>query len=922
MTRREVVGRRPELEALAAFVARVRDGPASLVLSGPAGMGKTTLWREGVRMAADSGVLVLSARPSGAEVRLSFSGLSDLLAPVRRELFDRLPSVQRRAVDVALLRSDAAAADADARAVATGVLSLLRWLSAAEAVVVAVDDAQWLDTATATALCFALRRLAGERVSVLTSCRTDDGRASTFADELGREQRTELTLAPLSVAAIHQIIKRELGRSLPRPTAVKVTAASEGNPFFALEIAREHVRLGSEPGAAALPVPEHSRALIRARLGRLPRRTREALLVASCLSTPTTSDVDERALEPAEQADIVRIEPDRRIRFTHPLLASAVYDSATSARRRAVHRELARRLDDPEERARHLAFGVDRPDEATADQLEEAARMARARGAPGAAAELMELSLGSMPAPDPARQFGRLIAASGLHFDVGDLGRAEALAEQALAQAPTQPQRGQALRLLGQLSARRTGFAKALELALAARTAAETDRSLAAGIELDVAFYLVSLGNFAEARPHARAAVAAASGLGIDRALAAPLAVQTMVEFLCGHGLAEADLDRAVAVEDPGDATPVLLRPRFVRGLLLLWTGRLEESLTALDAVRSAALEQGRESEVPLVFLYLVWAALWRGDLRRARRYAEDARETALLLDDLLAGAIALSASALVGAHEGRAEEARAEAARAVSLFDRLQWRAGTIWPLWAIGLLELSLGNPAAVDAALGPLAKLVAGLGSTDPVLAVFLPDQIEALIELGRIEEARSLLEPFEEQARTVDRARALAVAGRCRGLLHAAAGELAEAKAALDEALVQHRRIEIPVDLARTLLAQGRLLRRTRKRRQAREALTEALVVFERAGTTLWRERASAEIGRLGLAPPEPDGLTPTERRVAELAAAGLSNREIADRVFVSVKTVEARLSRVYRKLGIRSRAQLFGALIERTERATA
>ncbi len=799
------------------------------------------------------------------------------------------------------------------------MLSLFRELSAAAPLLVAVDDAQWLDRATAAALRFALRRLDTAPVGVLATVRVDGARTETFADAAPAERFAEIGLTPLSVAAIHEIVLRRLGHALPRPTVVKVVAASGGNPFYALEIARELVRMGRTSGAGRLPIPDESRALVRARLGRLSQTTRQALLVASCLSIPTTALVDEEALAPAEAAGVVRIEPDGRIRFVHPLLAAAVYEAAPMARRRAVHRELARRLADPEERARHLAFGVEQPDDEVAGQLDGAAWTARGRGAP--AAELMELALGLTPEPAGAERARRLLSAAAFNFDAGDLARAQALLEQALGERPRGSQSAQALRLLGQLHSRRSSFADADELAVQALEAAGDDPSLQAAIELDLAFYRFSLGDLAGAEPHARAAVAQAEELEDDHALADSLAVLTMVEFLRGRGLAEGDLDRALALEDPRRAGPLVLRPRFIHGLVLLWTGWAQEALATLDAVRAETLEQGRESDVPLVFLYLVWACLWLGDLEQARRFAEESRETARLFDDRIANALTLSASALVHAHEGRTEAARAEAAQAISLFDQLQWQPGTIWARWALGFLELSLGNPAAVDAALGLLADQLAGLGPTDPVLGIFLPDEIEALIELGELVRAERLIELLERPGRTLDRPWALAVSARCTGLLHAARGDLEAALTSLDEALVHHDRAKMPFERARTLLALGRVLRRSRRRRQAREALTEALALFERSGTPLWASRAQDELRRLGLAASGHDRLTATERQIAELAAAGLTNREIAGRAFVTVKTVEARLTRVYRKLGIRSRPQLSRALDERASRPT-
>jgi DNA-binding CsgD family transcriptional regulator len=287
----------------------------------------------------------------------------------------------------------------------------------------------------------------------------------------------------------------------------------------------------------------------------------------------------------------------------------------------------------------------------------------------------------------------------------------------------------------------------------------------------------------------------------------------------------------------------------------------------------------------------------------------------ATLLDDLMASAIALSASALARAHVGEVEEARTEAREALQAFDRLEWIPGTIWPLWALGFLELSLGDPAAAHAALGPLADTLTAMGLGDPVLGIFLPDEIEALVSLGELERAEQLVEPIEQRGRELDRPWALAVAARSRGLIAAARGDLAAAVASIEEALAQLDRIDLPFERARTLLVLGQLRRRGKQRAQARAALTAALALLEDMGAPLWADKARAELARVGGRIADSDGLTATERRLAELAATGLTNREVAERAFVTVKTVEANLTRVYRKLGVRSRTALARVLSE-------
>jgi DNA-binding CsgD family transcriptional regulator len=268
-----------------------------------------------------------------------------------------------------------------------------------------------------------------------------------------------------------------------------------------------------------------------------------------------------------------------------------------------------------------------------------------------------------------------------------------------------------------------------------------------------------------------------------------------------------------------------------------------------------------------------------------------------------------------VHAHDGRAGVARREAGEALALFERLGWRSGVIWPLWAIGVAELSDGNPAGVHAVLGPLAQQVGLMGATDPVLRVFVPDEVEALVALGDIDLAEQYLAPFERDAAGLDRAWAIAAAGRCRGALEAARGARAEAVAAFERALAAHAAVEMPFERARTLLLAGDAHRRFKQRGRARELLEEARATFEELGATPWSARAQEAIGRLGRPGKGGEALTVTERRLAELAASGLSNQEVAARAFVSVKTVEANLTRVYRKLGVRSRVGLANALRE-------
>jgi DNA-binding CsgD family transcriptional regulator len=914
-----VVGREAELSEVDAFLAAASGEFVVLALEGAAGIGKTTVWEQGRRRAEDRGARVLWSRPSVAEAKLSFTGVADLLARIEEETLGALPEPQREALEVAMLRAKPARRAGVARAVAAGFLGVVRALAATAPVVLAVDDAQWLDPPSRGVLEFAARRLEREPVGLLLSVRTP-GPASPVAGAVAEERLRRVVLGPLSLAALGRIVAARLGSSLPRPVLVRIVQASGGNPFYALEIARLVIEREAGYGAgSALPVPEDLQALTAVRIRRLPAAAREALLLASILSAPDSEMIDPDALLAAEEAEIVSVDGRGRIEFVHPLFASAVSASVPSALRREAHRRAAEIVSDPEQRARHLALGSAGPDGAVALRLVEAATLAAARGAVDAAAELAELSAQLTPAACAGERGARLLSAARFHFEAGDLARAEALVKEAAMPGSADDVRAQALQLAAHLSGRRSGFGEAIELAGAALALAGVDDRLRGEVELELAYSHASLGDFPRGARYAQAAISH-SEAGEDGLHAEALAVTTILEFMAGRGLVEERLARALALEDPARTARFVFRPRYIQGNLQLWLGDVEAALATYAELHAELVDQGQEGAVPMLFLYLVWSYLWHGELDRAAAIAARAREAATLLDDMTAAAVGLGAGALVHAYGGRGDAARAEAMEALGLFEQLQWRPGSIWPLWALGLVELSEGNAAGVDAVLRPLAdQFVATDGDdpvllVDPVLCVFLPDEIEALIALGEFERAQTYLLPFERRAGELDRAWAIAAAARCRGALIAAErGDPELVFAAFDRALAAHARTAMPLERARTLLLAGQARRRYKQRGLARAALTEALEVFEAAGATRWAERAFSERARIGRPAPGSDELTGTERRVADLAAEGLSNQEIAERAFLSIKTVEANLTRVYRKLGVRSRAGLVRAL---------
>jgi DNA-binding CsgD family transcriptional regulator len=901
-----IVGREAQLAEVERFLEASAAGFAVLVLEGDPGIGKTTLWQEARRRAREQGARVLWCRPSAAEAKLSLAAVADLLARVDDAEFAALPGPQREALEVALMRRRPTAGRPDARAVAAGFLTMIRRLAADRRLILAVDDWQWLDRPSRRVLEFVVRRLEDEPVGVLCTTRPPFTGPPAGAPE-GRV--TRIVLGRLSLAALGKIVAQRLGRPLPRPSLVRISQASGGNPFYALEIARFATEKGAPPPVGLVSVPDDLRKLTARRIRRLPPAARDAVHLAAILSGPDRRSVDLASLAPAEDAGIVTVDDAGRIEFTHPLLASAAYGSAPASRRRELHRRAAELVTEPEERARQLALAATAPDPAAALRLDEGSATAAARGASDAAAELAELASRLTPADDPDARGRRLLTAARFQFDAGDLARADELVQAVLAGSPADGLRAHACRLGAELAARRSNFSEAAKLAEGALELAAGDRELRAAIELHLVYCSVSVGDLAGAERHAHRAVADAEAVGDGGMLADALAVLTMAEFLCGRGLDRARLRRALALENPAFTRSFVMRPQVINGMLQLWTGELDGAVDTLEAVHADIVERGQEGAAPMLSLYLVWAHLWRGELDVASRFAARSLEAAGLLDDPAVSGIALAASALVHAHDGRTPLARREAGEALHLFERLQWMSGLIWPMWALGLAELAEENPAGVHALLGPLVEQVARMGTGDPVLKVFVPDEVEALVALGELDQAEAYLEPFERSAIELGRQWAVAAAARCRGALEAARGARSESFAAYERALAAYGGADMPFELARTQLLAGEAHRRFKRRGSARDLFDEALSAFDGMGSPVWAARARAARGRVGRPGAGAHALTATERRLAELAASGLSNREVAARAFVSVKTVEANLTRVYRKLGVRSRVGL-------------
>jgi DNA-binding CsgD family transcriptional regulator len=911
--REMLVGRDRAVTATNGFLAGLQAGPRGLIVEGDAGIGKSAVWRASLDAAREAGYLVLHAVGEQVEARMSFVGLADLIGERCDEFAGALPSRQREALDYALLRGNGAAASApDERTIGTALRSAIVALVRQSPVVIAIDDLQWLDAATAAAVAFAARRLEGHAVGVLVTARTPPAATDRLGlrRAVGDERCARLRLGPLSATTLQTILERQLGFSYPAPVLRRVAHVSAGNPLFALEIARA---LGPKPALAPgqpLPVPEEFGELVTERVGRLSAAGRHALLTGAALSHPTVELVERASsaagLEAAEAAGLLRSQ-DGRVAFAHPLYASAVYASTTDGRRRALHRRLAELVDDPEEHAHHLGLATPRADEGVAATLEAAADLARTRGGWSSAADLLEHARRLTSASDPDTADRRAVRAAEHHVHAGDRPRARALLEEVVGRARRGPLRCDALRLLADVRYNENSFSEAGEL-LEAALAETADAALAVSIQLAVAYVRCHhLGTYASALPYTDRALATALELGDDGLLAEALAVKAMVYFLNGRGIDWPALDRALELEDSSRVTALDLRPAWIAALLNVYSGRLDDGRARLQALRADAERSGDESDVAQILFWLAWVESVNGALPASLALGRDALAQASVSGSEQSRAWAFAQLAVTQAQLGDAAACRSSAAAGTEICATIGTRLPLLWISAGLGLLEFSLGNLDAAWAAVATMTEAVELQGVGEPTL-VFLPVALETLIGLGELERVERLLCEFEDRARAVDRVWALVSAARCRAVLLAEQGDLKGSQAALECALADHQRQSMPFELARTLLVQGQVKRRARARRLARESLSRALGAFEEMGAAVWAQRARTELESLVVQQPH-GGLTTAERRVAELAAAGLSNKEIAGRLFIAVHTVEVHLSHAYAKLGIRSRAQL-------------
>ncbi|MCW2512743.1 MAG: transcriptional regulator, luxR family [Mycobacterium sp.] len=910
-----------DAEKISSFLSSTARGPAALLIEGEVGIGKTAAWLAAAEEARLSGFRVLSARASRDEREFAFGIASELITDVEADVLSSLPKTQRIAAERNLLQVADHQSTDDQRAVVAAFTAIVNKLANASPVLVAIDDVQWIDAASRDLLAFAARRLRGRVRLLLTERTTPDGAASWLKLD-SPDALSRMRIRPMEPSGLQRMITDRVGRSFSRPTMMRIAEVSGGNPFYALELARS---LNNPTPAATAALPPALAEIMRVRVGLFDDEVQRVLLAAACVSDPTvdvmatmtSTTVDHlvHLLEEPETHGVVTIEGNR-VQFTHPVLAYGVYSQALPAQRRRMHRVLADLESAPEQRARHTALAVVSADAETLTALDVAATVVSVDGDPAAAAELVELAIGR-----GGDTTARRLEAARHHLRAGDLERTRGLAESAAAGLAADEQRAVARMLVASTLMCHGDFGAAAEMFAQATIDAPRQPALLVRAHLCLAMAQLSLGNADGAHRHSVQAMTHAERLKDPHLISQSLAMH--VTLLCRRGLAldQKTLERATNLEDLDADAPAPFSAHVVNALVLAWTGRLAEAKPKLAAVVARRASRGADCDLPWLQFHAAIVDVGLGRYDDAARTAEDM----LLRAEQIGGnhfrILAAVPAALAAAYAGREQDARkaVESALADTSAPDGQWT--TPWPTMALGFLEVSLGNHAEALNVLQPLLSRWRRAVDVDIATFYFIPDAVEAMIAMNTLDPAEELTTSLEHIGSRLNHPWMSADGALCRGLLLAARGDLVGAERAALRAMAEHGKIPAPFERARTQLVLGGLQRRLRRRQAARTTLQAAVATFQSLGAPIWAARAEAELERINLLRGHESELTPAEQRVAELAATGMTNKDIAAALFISPKTVESNLGRVYRKLGIRTRFELGRRLNADTREST-
>ena len=716
----------------------------------------------------------------------------------------------------------------------------------------------------------------------------------------------------MSMGATRRLLSGRLGLSLSRPVLRRIVESTLGNPLFSLELGRSLAEHGMPPVGEDIPVPESVEEVLGNRVAGLPAAVSRLLLAVALgadLGIAELAAVESpAAVEDALDGGLLVLDGGR-VRASHPLLAAVARKRSRARERRELHRALAEVVADPELHALHLALASERPDAKLAATVAGAASGAAARGARRQAVRLAEHALRLTP-PGSAIRGERLLALAEYLERAGELQRLTDLLTPEVASLPAGAMRARMRLLLSEGAGPRTldDLDRHLDLVLVdcqddpglrSHVLARKSANAAAG----------AVSRIPEAEAWALEALQAAGDAGSDverfalYALAWPRALRgRSIDDLCERSQAASDASSYIAGS-----------PERVAGQRLVWRGELEQARPLLTRFLALADERGEAASYALQRLHVCELELRAGEWDAAARLLDEWAESAER--DLLFRPMYERCHALLAAGRGLGAEAKRWATDAIARADATGCRWDKLEALRARGIAALLEHDPEHAVESLRAVWEYTEREGIRDPGVFPVAPELVEALAELGELTEARAVIALLRQRAEEQQHPWGLATAQRCAALVELSSDVYDEdAAAALEQAAGDYERLGMPFDRARSLLSLGRAQRRLRRWGAARSVLHEAQSAFEQIGSPGWAGQARSEVDRVGARRPGPSGeLTPSERRVAELAASGRSNKQIAQELHVTVHTVEAHLSHGYAKLGVHSRGQLAARL---------
>jgi DNA-binding CsgD family transcriptional regulator len=876
-----VVGRGPLLVEVAASLA---GATTATCLVGEPGVGKTSVWSATLEAVREPVAVRLTC--FDAESGLGWTVLADLLSGLVASLGEdqlvSLPPAQRLAADVILLRAsaDRLAVPLDSRLAGSVLLSLLRVLPDS---LIAIDDVQWCDAQSYEAICFALRREQGSNARWLISRRPSGERA------LPGEH--VIVVPPMDAVDLRAVIAERTGRILAPAVLDQLVQVSGGNPFYALEIARSlPVECTVDDVLDSPTVSE----LVAARLSRLPTATSRALVDVAVQATVTRDYERVAALDSAFDMGVLGWTPGRRISFTHPLLAAGVLATAPPGVLAAAHRRAAQGATEAVGRARHVAAATSAPDEGVAAQLDDAVKEAVSRGDVNGAAWLAERALAV--GTEPSLKWARLAAATRTATKAFDP-RAEQWARELVALSAPGEQRAIAYLALSVALVR--DMVEALAAAQRGLEEPALDDQLRAEVLSQIAGTLITLGRLDDAAD----ALQAAQAMHVEgHGWADAVGTWAVASRVCGRPV---DLELLTRAAEHARRSKWSAEPIVALGVIAAYDDRHDDARAAYTEAIAITDAAGIPDEARFRLAEL---QIRTGEVAAA---AQLARELVAVSDwqDLAANTCVL-AMALAWLGDEEASRAAAAQSREASLAasDELFWVGSDV----AVGLLEISLDHYEAAWSLLEPAMQAMQRWHLEDPSIVPGIPLGIEAAVALGRLDEARELLNRLETQGEQLDSRWAGAAALRSRA--HIEAGQdPSSALTLFADAASAFEQLRLPLEQARALLARGRLARRDRQRRAARADLNAALQIFEHHDAKILAARTRDELTKLGGRAASGPELTASELATAQLAASGLTNTQIARQLSVSVKTVETHLGHAFHKLGVHSRVQLANAI---------